>query len=184
MRREFKFRKRAVLFILTALLIADVALAAYSWNLASAQTAQQHLEILKRNRKLLKADIDYAKKIRQDIPAIQKECDEYERSMFPESTGYSSVTAELSAIAAKSGLHLDNRSFRASEVKGHGFKEISIDASVRGNYVSVVHFLNALQRSPNLYSVEALSARSDSQNQGARDLLHVSVHLKTYFRAA
>lgn len=182
MRREFKFRKRAVLFVLSALLIADVALAAYSWNLSSAQSVQRDLETLRRNRKLLKADIDYAKKTRQDIPAIQKACDEYERTMFPESTGYSSVTSELSAIAAKSGLRLENRAFRANEVKGHAFKEINIDASVRGNYISVVHFLNALQRSPNLYSVESLSARSE-QNPATRELLRVSVHLKTYFRA-
>ena len=184
MRREFTFRRRAILVLVTALLLADVALAVYSWNLSSAQTARQELETLKRNRKLLKADIDYTQKIRHDIPSIQKACDEYEFSMFPESAGYSSVTADLSSMAAKSGLHLQSSAFRANEIKGHSLKEIEIDAAVTGSYTGVVRFLNALQRSPHVYAVESLSARSELQNQAARGQLQVRLLVKTYFRAA
>jgi Tfp pilus assembly protein PilO len=184
MRREFTFRKRTILVIVTALLLADVALAAYSWNLSSAQAARQQLETLKRNRKLLKADIEYAQKIQRDIPSIQKACDAYEQSMFPESAGYSSVTSDLSAMATKSGLHLQSYAFRANDIKGHPLKEVEIDASVSGSYIGVVHFLNALQRSSHVYAVESLAARSEIQNQAARGQLQVRVLVKTYFRAA
>ena len=184
MRRGFTFRKRAILVIVTALLVADVALAAYSWNLSSAQAARQELETLKRNRKLLKADIENAQKIRQDIPSIQKACDAYEQSMFPESAGYSSVTADLSSMAAKAGLHLQGSAFRANELKGHPLKEIVIDTSVSGTYTGIVRFLNALQRSPHVYAVESLAARSEAQNQAVRGQLQVRILVKTYFRAA
>jgi Tfp pilus assembly protein PilO len=183
MRRGFAFKRRAIISVLTALILADVALGVYTWNLAAGQTAQQELAMLQRNAKLLKADIEYAQKTRRDIPAIQKQCDQYERSMFPGSSGYSSVTADLNALAAKSGLRLGASTFRTVEVKGHEqLKELSIDAAVTGSYSGVVHFLNALQRSPNLYAVEALSARPDQQNQGAH-ILQVALHIKTYFRA-
>jgi type IV pilus assembly protein PilO len=184
MRRGFTLQKQLIISCLSALLLVDVALGVYAWNLSSAQSAQQELATLQRNEKLLKADIEYAQKTRQDIPRIQKDCDDYEHSMFPGSAGYSSVTSDLGAIAAKSGLRLDTTTFRSGDVKGHALKEIDIDASVSGTYAGVVHFLNGLQRSSNLYAVESLSARSDSQNLGARGLLRVSVHLKTYFRAA
>jgi Tfp pilus assembly protein PilO len=183
MRHDFKFRKRATLIALGLLIAADFALSAYAWDLAKARSAQQNLDFLSLNRDLLKKDIARAQNISRHIPAIQKDCDAFETSLFPESSGYSSVTAELSALAAKSGLQLDSRAFRPKAVKGRALTEVEIEATVTGGYAGVVRFLNGLQRSPNVYAVEGLSARSEVQAQGPKGQLRVDVHLKTYFRA-
>jgi len=184
MRHDFKFKKRAILIALALLITADIALGMYAWDLASARTAQQNLDFLSLNRDLLKKDIARAESISRHIPAIQKDCDAFEASLFPESTGYSSVSAELSALAARSGLQLDSRAFRPKAVKGRGLTEVEIQVSVAGGYAGVVRFLNGLQRSQNVYAVEGLSAKSDAQTTGAKGQLRVDVHLKTYFRAA
>ena len=181
MRREFKIEKTAILIAMGALIVADVALAVYSWNRASRQSAQQELTTLQRNISLLKADIDRARQIQQEMPAVQKDCDQFERSLFPASSGYSSVNAELSQIAAKAGLHLAGRSFQRNPVKGRNLAEVGIATSVTGNYRAIVNFLNGLQRSPNMYAIESLDAHSD-QNQGAGGLLQVGLKIKTYFR--
>jgi Tfp pilus assembly protein PilO len=183
MRREFKFEKRAILVGVAALVIADVALAAYGWKLAAAPRSEQDVVILTRNRDLLRADIKRAQDIRQKIPAIQKDCDQFEHSLFPEGTGYSSVTAELDSIASKSGLQLENKALRQKEVKGRGLTELDMDATVSGSYVGVVRFLNALQRSSNVYAVEGLTAKSEFEQQGGRGGVRVTLHIKTYFRA-
>ena len=181
MRREFKIQKLAILLVVGALIIADVALAVYSWNRTSGQSAQQELMTLQRNIGIVRADINRARQIQQEIPAVQKDCDEFEHSLFTAGSYYSSVNAELSQIAAKAGLRLEGRSFQSSEVKGHPLRVVHIDTSVNGNYRAIVNFLNGLQRSPNMYAIESLSAHSD-QNQGAGGLLHLSIHIKTYFR--
>ena len=59
-----------------------------------------------------------------------------------------------------------------------------MDATVTGDYVSVVRFLNSLQRSENLYEVDGLSLTEDSQNHTANGPIRVVVHMKTYFRSA
>jgi hypothetical protein len=100
-------------------------------------------------------------------------------SLFPESNGYSMVSAELGALAAKSGLHLQSRNLSASLVKGRNLTQLSIDAQVTGDYRGVVRFLNELQRSRNFYAVQSLSA-----HPSARGSVQVGVHIKTYFRAA
>ena len=185
MRHDFTLKKRLILSLLVLLIGGDVALGVYTWNLASAQSAQQELGIMMRNRDLLKKDIQRANEIRTHIPAIQKDCDVFEQSLFPETTGYSTVTAELGALAAKSGLRLDSRAFTPKIVKGHDLTELKIEAQVTGDYRGVVRFLNGLQRSANFYAVDGLSARSATQTQGgAKGALQVTVHLKTYFRAA
>ena len=183
MRDNFKTKQRLIVFALVLLIAADIALGVYSWNLASAQTAQQELTRLTLNRDLLKKDIQRAEEIRRHIPAIRADCDAFEHSLFPESSGYSTVTAELSSLAAKAGLRLSSRSFNPKLVKGRGLTELNIEAQVSGDYRGVVRFLNGLQRSENFYAVEGLSAHSAGQGQMGKGGLQVTVHLKTYFRA-
>jgi type IV pilus assembly protein PilO len=183
MRHDFKLKMRLIVLLLVLLVAGDVVVGVYAWNLASAESAQQELNVLTRNRELLKKDIQRANEIRSHIPAIQKDCDAFEQSLFPESTGYSTVSAELSALAAKSGLRLESRTLNPKPVKGHEhLTELTIDAHVSGDYRGVVRFLNELQRSANFYAVEGLSARSGGQTQVPKGL-QVAMHIKTYFRA-
>lgn len=180
MRREFKIQKAAILLVVGALIIADAVLAVYSWNRTSSQSAQQELATLQRNINIVRADNNRARQIQQEIPAVQKDCDQFEISLFTASSYYSSVNSELSQIAAKAGLRLEGRNFASGEVKGHPLKVVHIDTSVNGNYRAIVNFLNGLQRSPNMYAIESLSVHSN-QNQGG-GMLHVGIHIKTYFR--
>jgi Tfp pilus assembly protein PilO len=182
MRHDFTLERRAILFGVIALLGVDVALAVYGWNLSSARRPQEELVTLTRDRDLLRADIARAQDIRQKIPAIQKDCDHFEQSLFPVATGYSSVSAELGAIAGKAGLQIESSGFQQHDVKGRDLQEVEIVATVKGSYSSVVHFLNGLQRSSNVYAVEALEAKSETSQQGNRGEVRVSMHIKTYFR--
>ena len=114
MGRDFKFRRRAILVGVILLVAADIALAAYSWNFASAPKPQQDLVVLTRNRDLLRADILRAQDIRSKIPAIQKDCDEFEKSLYPASTGYSAVSAELGIARSSLLRKLDLLGLRES----------------------------------------------------------------------
>jgi hypothetical protein len=184
MGRDFKFRRRAILLGVILLVAADIALAAYSWNFASAPKPQEDLMVLTRNRDLLRADILRAQDIRRKIPAIQKDCDEFEKSLYPSSTGYSAVSAELGSIAQKAGLQMESRSLREEDLKARMLKEVQIETMVVGSYSGVVRFLNGLQRSNVVYAVEGLSARSENGQGGPTGHVRVTLHIKTYFRTA
>jgi Tfp pilus assembly protein PilO len=184
MRHDFKFERRAIVFGVVLLVAADVALAVYGWNLAAAPRPQQELAVLTLNRDLLRADITHAQDIRQKIPAIQKDCDQFEQSLYPTSTGYSSVSAELGAIAGKSGLQLESSGLHETDLKSRGLTEVSIEVAVNGSYAGVVRFLNGLQRSSQVYAVEGLSAKSESGHQGPMGEVRVTMHIKTFFRTA
>jgi Tfp pilus assembly protein PilO len=185
MRGNFTFRRQAILAGLILLVLADVALAAYSWQLASApQTPRQQFSLVKKQHDLLKADIKRAQDIRDKIPAIQKDCDQFEQSLLPASSGYSSVSSELDTIARKSGVQIEGLSFRQTEIASRGTTEVTIEATVNGDYKSILQFLNGVQRSANLYAVETLTLATENTNQGATGVIKVSLHVKTYFRTA
>ncbi|HEY2352920.1 MAG TPA: type 4a pilus biogenesis protein PilO [Candidatus Acidoferrum sp.] len=185
MKQDAKFQKRLVIGALAVLVLADVALATYSWELSSApQTPQQQLATQNKQLEVLKADIKRGEAIRQLTPAIQRDCDRFEQSLLPAASGYSSVSAELDSIAKKAGAQIESRDFKQKEIPNRDLEEVGIDITVNGEYTSVVRFLNGLQRSQNIYSVDGLALASDTQNQGANGPIRVSVHMKTYFRVA
>jgi Tfp pilus assembly protein PilO len=181
MRHDFKLERRLIIFALVLLVAADVALAVYGWNLSAGRHPQDELAVLTRNRDLLRADIARAQEIRKKIPAIKEDCDKFEDSLYTAGKGYSSVSAELDSIASKSGLVVQSTAFREADVKGRDLQQVEIETVVDGSYSQVVHFLNGLQRSPNVYAIEALEAKADSA-QGANGRVRVSMHIKTYFR--
>jgi Tfp pilus assembly protein PilO len=185
MKRDVKFQKRLIIGALVLLVLADVALVAYSWELSSApHTPQQELALQNKQLEVLRADIKRGEAIRQLTPAIQRDCDRFEQSLLPVGNGYSSVSAELDAIAKKAGAQIENRDFKQKEIPNRGLQEVAIDITLNGEYTGVVRFLNGLQRSQNLYEVDGLALASDTQNQGANGPIRVSVHMKTYFRVA
>jgi Tfp pilus assembly protein PilO len=185
MRRDVKLRKKVILGGVILLVFADIVLAGYSWHLSSSpQAPQQQFAQEQIQLKLLRANIERAQKIRNDMPNIQKDCDKFERSLPPAGSGYSYVASELGSVARKTGIHLDNLAFKETKIASRGLSEVAVDATVGGDYKSVIGFLNSLQRSASLYAVDSLTLATDNGSQGSGGIIRVAVHLKTYFRTA
>jgi hypothetical protein len=185
MSRDFKLQKRLIIAALVLLIAADVAFAAYSWQWASSpHDPTRDLAEQSKQLRLLQADVDRAKGIQSSMPVIQADCDKFEHSLFSASTGYSSATADLDGIAKKAGAQVQDLSFKQQEISARGLTNVEITAAVSGNYASVVHFVNGLQRSDNHYILEGLSLSGDNQNPSPNSPIKVILHIQTYFRTA
>jgi len=182
MKLAFPIRRGILLSVTGLVLCVDAALAVASFRLATApQTPRQELANLKAQVKFLRSDLDRAAAIRKDMPAVQQDCDRFEQSLPPKAKGYSDLLATLDNIARKSGVQLEGLSFHQQQVAERGLTEIEVDATVTGDYPSVVRFVNTLQRASAFFVLNDLTLGSSSQNPlGA---VGVSVHLKTYFRS-
>ncbi len=185
MRRDFTLRRRAILGGLVLLLLADVALAAYSWSMAStSRTPQEQYSRQAGQLELFRADIKRAQEIKADVPKIEVAWDNFELKFPPASSGYSTVTSELGAIAKTAGVQIESVAFKQKEISTRGLTEIFMEAAVSGEYTSVVRFVNGMQRSDRVYALEALALATQAQGQGPSNLIKVTMHLKTYFRTA
>jgi hypothetical protein len=183
MQRDFTTRRRAILGFVTILLLADVGLAAYSYELATApRGSSQIFERAALQLKMLQADITRAQKIKNDMPNIQKDCEKFEKSLLAASSGSSSLSSELGSVARKSGVRLEDLTFKPTAIPERGMTEVVIDSTITGDYKSVIQFLNGLQRSNNNYIVESLTLATDNSNQGPVNVIKVGLHLKTYLR--
>jgi len=185
MARDFTWRKRIILAGVVLLVLADLALAAYSWQLASAPREPKELLAAQvKQYDILRKSVHSAQEIRDGIPVTQKACDRFEKSLFLASSGYSAVRSELGGAEKKNGIYLEDLSFKQTEVASRGLTEVLIDVTVNGSYKSVVSFLNTLQRSPNNYVVDSLTLATENTNQSSANIIKVALHLRTYFRTA
>jgi hypothetical protein len=179
--RTYTLLKYAILGVLGTLVAFDGAMSVYSIHLASAMMSpQQQMSALTIQLKLLQADVKRAGEIQQEMPTIQADCERFENSLPPARSGYSVISADLEQIGHSAGLLIDTLSFRPMALTGKGITEVSMDATVSGDYKSVVHFLNGMQHSQNHYIVDALSLATErAGTPGVR----VNLHLRSYFKA-
>lgn len=184
MRRDFKMRKRTIIGGLALLLIADVGLAAYSWNMSSANLDKLRYERQAKQLELFRADIKRAQDIQRDVPKISAVWDHFEQVEFPPaSAGWSTVISELGGIAKSAGVQIESVGYKPKEISGRGLTEIFIDAGVSGDYANVVRFVNGIQRSERVYALDELTLGTQQQSQGQpSNVIKVAVHLRTYFR--
>ena len=168
-------------WLLAAVLAADLALGAVNWKMAAAPgDSEDELRSLRQQRALLAADIARAKKIRADLPDIQRSSAAFfQQAIVPAQSGYSALSQDFGALARGAGVRTGNITYREGMPDKRGVIEVEIGATVSGDYPSIVHFINALEHSDTFYVL-------DSLNLGAATTggLALNLHLRTYFRTA
>jgi Tfp pilus assembly protein PilO len=185
MHQDFTVKKRAILIVLGLLVSADIGLAVYSWQLASSpKTSQKEFDEQNLKLMLLKGDIKSAQDIKDNMPATRKDCEKFEQSLPSQSIGASSLSTDLDETAKKAGLQIATLSTKPKELPSRGMIEVTIEASVTGDYSGVAKFVNALQRSQKFYIIDELALSTEMQAQKATGPIKVGLHLRTYFREA
>ncbi len=175
-----KQRKNAIRAVVALVLLLDAALIAVNYRLtASPEATSEQLHLLRRRRDLMAADIRRAADIRMSLPDVETQSKTfYDKDLRTEGGGYSSVLADLGALAHDSGLQITSTRFREKNIDKRGVDEVSITVSMTGAYPSLVSFINGLERSRSFYLLDSLSIESSSEGN-----LRLNLDLRTYFRS-
>jgi len=173
--------KRWVRNGVTALLAADALLLGVLWYNAieHPEAEQRNLERLRQENKKLGGDVRRATTFREELPQVQKNCESFLRdTLLVSSSGYSTIVADLEKIASEAGLPPGTVGFKQKPADKQGIIEVEVTAAVDGPYVALVKFVNGLERSKNLYLLDAMSLNS-SRERGIR----LNLIMRTYFRS-
>jgi type IV pilus assembly protein PilO len=173
--------KRVVRAIVAVLLAMDVILVGVLWRAARSAPEDQRKERdrLQAQARLYSADVKRAEAIKAHLSELGRDADKfYKEDLVSAASGYSDVIADLGTIAAHSGVKTSLLSFRQDDLKGRAVTEIRITAGVEGDYASLIHFINGLERSKNFYLLDSLTLASGSTG-GVR----LNLDLRTYFRS-
>ncbi len=183
--RDFQVKKQLIIGALVVLLLADAAFFYFNTKLSNpTQNRQQVLALQTRQLALVRADVKRASEIRDKIPQVLKEFDQFEGTLLPASKGYSVISQEMDEYARDTHLVVEDVKYHEKDVSGRNLSELTLEASVSGDYSGIVGFLNHLQRSKNVYIVDSLAVDTATSGQAPAGALRVNLHLRTYFRKA
>jgi hypothetical protein len=178
-----KSTQTLIRWLLAAVLVADLALVAVNWKMAAAPgDSDDELRLLRQQRALLGADIARAKKIRADLPDIQRNATTFfQQAITPAQSGYSGLIDNFGALAHTAGVRTSNTTYREGAPDKRGVVQVEIVATVSGDYPNIVRFINALEHSDTFYVLDSLSLGAGTGTGGG---LGLNLHLRTYFRTA
>jgi type IV pilus assembly protein PilO len=172
--RELRKQARVLLIVLA---VVDVAAAAILMSPVAgfrAAKLRQDEQIRKKwqdelHKALPVHDID--KKIQE----ARGQVTDFYQGRFPEVT--STVAVELGKVSDENNVKLSNVRYQADDETVEGLRRLQMDASLSGDYVKVVKFINALERDKMFFLVDSVVL---GEQQGGTVTLHL--HLETYLR--
>lgn len=179
MPRNSRTPYRIIRWSLAAILVADVLLVGANWRLGqSPRVSAGELRRLELIEKSYRADTVRLQKFRDELPADEKQWDEFYTDSFrPASSGYSAISSDLGDLSRTAGLQMDTINFRQHTPDARGLVQVDISTAVEGNYESLISFLDKLEHSENFYVLDSLSL--NSSNAGRQRL---NLQLRSYFR--
>jgi type IV pilus assembly protein PilO len=96
-------------------------------------------------------------------------------SRFPSQN--SQIYSELGKVAAANGVKIEQVRNKPSETTSNGLQPIELEADLSGNYTSLAHFINAIERDQMFFVINSVSLNGEPQ--GA---VKLSVKIEAYLK--
>jgi type IV pilus assembly protein PilO len=112
----------------------------------------------------------------QRVEKTREQLEDFYRKRIP--PNYSSIDARIVELYVASGVRLTRVQYTQGE-PGPGLTEISMDASISGNYPAMMHFINSIERDPMFFIIRSMSLTGQ---QGG--LVNLRLRVSTWLRPA
>jgi type IV pilus assembly protein PilO len=110
------------------------------------------------------------------IDKARKQIDDFYQKRIP--PNYSSIDARIAELQIASGVRLTRVQYTQG-AQGPGLTEITMDASISGDYPAIMRFVNSIERDPMFFIIRAMALTSQ---QGG--LVNLRLRVSTWLRPA
>ena len=164
--------RRAVYVVLAVLLAADAAAAVVLLSplLHFRSSQQSEFQLVRRQLEAKKKTVIPPRDMQQRVEEARRQIDKFYQQRLPAEA--SAIAVRLGATAAKSGVRLLQARYNTHEADATGLRPVEIDATLSGDYLQEVKFINSLERDPMFFIVDRVSL---GEGAGGQTRLQVSV---------
>lgn len=170
-------RKLTILIAFLALLDVAALLFLLTPLGSSPKARQAEYETVRRELQSKMREAAPLRGLDKKLVLAQEQIATFFRERFP--SGYSQISAELGKLAAESGVRISQGSYETFPAELPGLERVRVEAALDGEYVEIVKFVNALERSRMFFIVESVTL---GQEQGGR--VRLQLRLESYRKAA
>jgi type IV pilus assembly protein PilO len=162
----------AVLLILNLVLGVRLFLAWRTLHDAGPEELQQQQTALR----ALQLEMNPLRGLPEKVSESRSQADKFYAARFP--SAYSTISATISDLALKNSVRSSNLAYTPFPATG-GLVEVRLDASLSGEYPSLMHFINALERSKTFFLISGITLTGQ---QGG--MVNLRLRLITYLHAS
>ncbi|HSW50834.1 MAG TPA: type 4a pilus biogenesis protein PilO [Bryobacteraceae bacterium] len=177
--KDPRLTARLVLGVLLAANLAAAAALLRPWG-GSPEQLQRQLADMRREASQREATVRRLGALVETVVKTRAGSDQFFANYFlSRQAAYSTVLAELNALADKSGVKPKDHSFSEEPIEGSDtLAMLIITGNYEGSYADLVEFVNAIDRSQRFLTIERLQA-APIQSQGA---LNINLRISAFVR--
>lgn len=141
---------------IAAMIIADVAAAAvlFSPLAGSAASRRQLINQLTFELAVKTRGVEPLRGMDKKVDVAKQQIGQFYKGRFAGRD--SDIADELGKLAQQNGVHILQARYREEDPEPSGVVPVSIDGDFSGDYLSLVRFINALERSKLFYTVDSV----------------------------
>ena len=168
--------RHRLLLVLVVLLAADVVAGAFLLSPLgrSRQAREQDYDGLRAGLKAKRAESLPLRNMDKKLAQAETDLAAFYRDRFPQQA--SAIPEELGKLAGASGVQVTEVRY-TSEAGASGLQRVSMEATLAGDYLQVVKFLNALERDHMFFVIDEVTL-SEQQGGAVRLQLKLETYLK------
>jgi type IV pilus assembly protein PilO len=174
---DLKRSRNQLKIVFAGLAVVDIiAIAMLATPLAGMQEARQQ-QLTRLWSDLKSRESAPWRGLETKIPHAKEEIDQFYRQRFPAEE--SAISADIGKTASDPGVRLGGVKYDEKEAAVDGLQRIEIEADLSGDYLPLMRFINALERSQLFFIVDDVQLAGE---QGGTVRVHIKA--ETYLRTA
>ncbi len=172
-----KMREK-ILLVVGLLVLLDAAALGFLFSPWGRSVEEFHEERnrLETARRLKEVEVKPARGMDQKIARARADLETFFAERLPEKA--SAVPERLGELAARHRVQMSRVKYQAQETTVAGVGSVQVEASLAGEYLNVVRFLNAVERDP-MFSIVKSIALDDQEGAGT---VRLDLKMEAYVR--
>ncbi len=153
---DLRQTRKHVKLTLAALVLLDVvALGVYFSPLVGSQRSRgEQLSQLWAELQQKTQEVEPLRGLDKKIPVARKQIDDFYKERLPSEE--STISAEIGKLAQQSGVRIGNVKYVGKDPEPVGIRPVLIEASLSGDYLQLVRFINSLERDQLFFLVNSV----------------------------
>jgi type IV pilus assembly protein PilO len=147
----------------------------FSPLVGSAETRRQEMNTLQTELITKTREVAPLKDLPQKVVLAGHQITDFYQKRFP--TTESQILTEFGKVASANGVKIEQGKNKLGDVEEGGLEPVEMEWSLAGNYTSLAHFINALERDDMFFIIEGVSLGGQPQGQVKLEM-KVETHLK------
>jgi len=159
---DLRDSRRKLKIAIAAMVVADLIAAAVLFSPLVGSPSSRRLEMLHLTAELQRKtrEVEPLREIDKKVILARTQIGQFYKDRFAAKD--SDLAAELGKLASESGVRILQAKYVQDDVSNGGVIPVEIEGNFSGDYLQLVRFINALERSKQFFTVDSINLAGES----------------------